>query len=97
MTTISHADITTARSMPVAAEKQKILNRLRRLEGQVRGLHKMVEEDRPCQEVLTLLAGIKSALNASGDAIFEQYLNRCEQVEQPISPSEIVKVARLLR
>ena len=97
MTTISHADITTARSTPVAAEKQKILNRLRRLEGQVRGLRKMVEEDRPCQEVLTLLAGIKSALNASGDAIFEQYLDRCEQVEQPISPSEIVKVARLLR
>ena len=78
-------------------EKQRILNRLRRLEGQVRGLHKMVEEDRPCQEILTLLAGIKSALNASGDAIFEQYLDRCEQVEQPISPSEIVKVARLLR
>ena len=97
MTTISHADITTARFTPVAAEKQKILNRLRRLEGQVRGLHKMVEEDRPCQEILTLLAGIKSALNASGDAIFEQYLDRCEQVEQPISPSEIIKVARLLR
>ena len=78
-------------------EKQRILNRLRRLEGQVRGLHKMVEEERPCQEILTLLAGIKSALNASGDAIFEQYLDRCEQVEQPISPSEIIKVARLLR
>ena len=70
---------------------------MRRLEGQVRGLHKMVEEDRPCQEILTLLAGIKSALDATGDAIFEGYLDRCEQVEQPMSPSEIIKAARLLR
>ena len=97
MTTISHADITTARFTPVAAEKQKILNRLRRLEGQVRGLHKMVEEDRPCQEILTLLTGIKSALNASGDAIFEGYIERCQQEEHPIKAAEILKVARLLR
>ena len=78
-------------------EKQRILNRLRRLEGQVRGLHKMVEEERPCQEILTLLSGIKSALNATGDAIFESYIEHCDQAEQPMSPSEIVKVARLLR
>ena len=78
-------------------EKQRILNRLRRLEGQVRGLHKMVEEERPCQEILTLLSGIKSALDATGDAIFEQYLDRCEQVEHPIKAAEILKVARLLR
>ena len=97
MTTISHADITTARSTPVAAEKQKILNRLRRLEGQVRGLHKMVDEDRDCQEILTLVAGIKSALNATGDVIFESYIDRCQQEEQPIKAAEILKVARLLR
>ncbi len=76
------------------AEKQKILNRLRRLEGQVRGLHKMVEEERPCQEVLTLLAGVKSALDVTGDVIFGEYLDRCQQ---PLSSAEIMKVARLLR
>lgn len=78
-------------------EKQRLLNRLRRLEGQVRGLHKMVEEERPCQDILTLLAGIKSALNASGDAIFESYIDRCQQDEQPVKAAEILKVARLLR
>jgi CsoR family transcriptional regulator, copper-sensing transcriptional repressor len=80
-----------------AAEKQRVLNRLRRLEGQVRGLHKMVEDERPCQEILTLLAGVKSALNATGDAIFEEYLARCLQEEQAVSSSELVRVARLLR
>lgn len=60
-----------------AAEKRRILNRLKRLEGQVRGLQRMVEEERPCQEILTLLAGVRSALNATGDAVLEDYLGRC--------------------
>ena len=97
MTTISHADITTPRSTTESAEKQKILNRLRRLEGQVRGLHKMVDEDRDCQDILTLVAGIKSALNAAGDALFESYIDRCQQRDQPVPATEILKVARLLR
>lgn len=82
---------------PPDAEKRRILNRLRRLEGQVRGLHKMVDEGRDCQDILTLLTGIKSALNATGDAIFEEYIQHCQQEQHPVSPSEIVKVARLLR
>lgn len=82
---------------PSDAEKQRVLNRLRRLEGQVRGLHKMVDEDRDCQEILTLLAGIKSALNASGDAIVENYARRCEQQGQPLRASDLLRAARLLR
>ena len=59
-------------------QKTKILNRLRRLEGQVRGLQKMVDDERSCQEVLTLLAGVRSALDATADAILENYLDRCQ-------------------
>ena len=58
--------------------KPKILNRLRRLEGQVRGLQKMVEEERACQEVLTQLSSIRSALEATGDLILETYLMDCQ-------------------
>ncbi|WP_161884128.1 metal-sensitive transcriptional regulator [Deinococcus alpinitundrae] len=79
-------------------DKQRVLNRLRRLEGQVRGLQKMVEEERPCQDILTLLSGIRSALDATGDAIFEEYINRCLMDDgTPLSPQELVKTARLLR
>jgi hypothetical protein len=39
--------------------RARVLNRLKRLEGQVRGLQKMVEEERNCLEILTLLAGVK--------------------------------------
>ena len=89
-------------SAPVTTEKQpdkqRVLNRLRRLEGQVRGLQKMVDEERPCQELLTLLSGIRSALDATGEVIFEEYINSCVMDDgAPLSPKEIVKTARLLR
>lgn len=69
---------TATRSDGSSATKSRVLNRLRRLEGQVRGLHKMVEEDRPCREILTLLAGVRSALEATGDVVLETYLTECQ-------------------
>ena len=61
----------------VRNRKSRIINRLRRLEGQVRGLQRMVGEERSCQDTLTLLAGIRSALDAAGDLILEDYLENC--------------------
>ncbi len=65
--------------MPIVLnEKEQITNRLKRLEGQVRGLQRMVDEERSCQDVLTLLSGIRSALNATADVILEHYLESCQ-------------------
>ena len=97
MTDLSQTDIPTGPPTPNSAEKQKILNRLRRLEGQVRGLHRMVDENRDCQEILTLLAGIRSALDSTGDAVLMQYLERCQQQGQPLSAADLIRVTRLLR
>ena len=79
--------------------KTKILNRLRRLEGQVRGLHKMVDEERSCREILTLLAGIRSALDATGDVILENYLEKCqaEFSEGQGDVGELLKAVKLAR
>lgn len=72
-------DATTPPRMDLeAGEKRKILNRLKRLEGQVRGLQRMVEDERECHEILTLLAGVRSALDATGDAVLANYLERCQ-------------------
>jgi len=57
--------------------QKRLLHRLKRLEGQVRGLQGMIEDGRSCREVLTLLAGVRSALNASGDLILEHYVEAC--------------------
>jgi len=79
--------------------RTRILNRLKRLEGQVRGLQKMVEEDRDCREILTLLSGVKSALEATGDLIFEAYLEDCraELAKGQGDTKAIVEAVRLLR
>ena len=61
-----------------AAATRKVVNRLKRLEGQVRGLQVMVEDGRPCKDVLTLLAGVRRALDAAGDELLENYLSDCQ-------------------
>ena len=80
-------------------EKTKIIHRLRRLEGQVRGLEKMVEEERPCRDILTLLAGVRSALDAAGDQILEVYLNECQAEFRKGrgDVGSVVEAVRLLR
>ena len=52
----------------------RIVNRLRRLEGQVRGLQRMILEDRSYHETLTLLAGVRNALDSTGEVILEAEL-----------------------
>ena len=80
-------------------DKSKIINRLKRLEGQVRGLQNMVQEERECQEILTLLSGVRSALDATGDAILECYLEECQpQLEGgQLNVKEVIKTVKLAR
>ncbi|MBM7570565.1 metal-sensitive transcriptional regulator [Aquibacillus albus] len=57
--------------------KDKLLKRLRRMEGQVRGVHRMVEEDRYCVEILYQLAAIKAATNKIGLELIEDHTRGC--------------------
>jgi CsoR family transcriptional regulator, copper-sensing transcriptional repressor len=79
--------------------QRRVLHRLRRLEGQVRGLQGMIEEGRSCRDVLTLLAGVRSALNATGDVILEHYVESCSVDLQrgEASVRELVDVVKLAR
>ena len=77
------------------AEKTRILNRLRRLEGQIRGLQKMVEEEKSCVEVMSLYASAKSALEATGDVILETYVEMCQAREE--KPADLVRLLKLAR
>ncbi|MCL2486965.1 MAG: metal-sensitive transcriptional regulator [Oscillospiraceae bacterium] len=54
-----------------------IINRLKRIEGQVRGLIKMVEDDKNCDEILIQIGSVKSALHKTGQAILEGHLHSC--------------------
>ena len=57
--------------------KSRNLTRLRRIEGQVRGLQKMVDEDRYCADVMTQIASVHEALRAVGRELMRNHLKHC--------------------
>ncbi|HET9552107.1 MAG TPA: metal-sensitive transcriptional regulator [Anaeromyxobacteraceae bacterium] len=59
------------------AAREANLKRLRRIEGQVRGLQKMVEEGRYCADVLTQIASVHEALRAVGRELMRNHLKHC--------------------
>ena len=57
--------------------KEANLKRLRRIEGQIRGIHKMVEEDRYCPDIITQIASAQEALRAVGRQLLRNHLKHC--------------------
>jgi DNA-binding FrmR family transcriptional regulator len=60
-------------------EKDDYLKRLRRIEGQVRGLQRMVDEDVYCIDVLTQISAVQSALRSVAVGLLDQHLHHCVQ------------------
>ena len=57
--------------------KARNLTRLKRIEGQVRGLHKMVEEERYCADILVQLSSVHEALRAVGRELMRNHMKHC--------------------
>ncbi len=57
--------------------KDDVLKRLRRIEGQIRGLQRMVDEDTYCIDVLTQVAAVTKALQAVSLSLLEDHMNHC--------------------
>jgi DNA-binding FrmR family transcriptional regulator len=57
--------------------KKRNLDRLKRIEGQVRGLHKMVDEDRYCADILTQISSVHEALRAVARELMRNHLKHC--------------------
>jgi DNA-binding FrmR family transcriptional regulator len=60
-----------------AKDKEKLQNRLRRIEGQVRGLQRMVDEESYCVDVLTQVASVVSALEKVGALVLKDHVEHC--------------------
>jgi DNA-binding FrmR family transcriptional regulator len=70
----------TGERRPVAVDpviKERNLKRLRRIEGQIRGLQRMVGEDRYCPEVMIQIASVHEALRSVGRALMRNHLRHC--------------------
>ena len=60
-----------------AEERDSLVKRLHRIEGQVRGIERMVEEDRYCIDVLTQVAAVNTALESLAFRILDDHVNHC--------------------
>ena len=58
-------------------ELEEIVGRLQRIEGQARGIQKMIEDDRDCTEVMNQIAAVKAAVNTLSASLFETYAMYC--------------------
>ncbi len=58
-------------------ERKDVLLRLRRIEGQIRGLQKMVEEGIPCADILTQVAAVTAAVKKVGTVVVKTYMEEC--------------------
>jgi CsoR family transcriptional regulator, copper-sensing transcriptional repressor len=56
---------------------KEVINRLSRIEGHVRGLRKMVEEDKDCSDILLQVAAVRAALNQVGRILLEDHMESC--------------------
>jgi DNA-binding FrmR family transcriptional regulator len=86
-------------------EKQALLNRLRRVEGQVRGLHRMVDDDTYCIDILTQVSAATKALENVALSLLDQHLHHCvldashaggSQAEEKLAEASAA-IARLVR
>lgn len=83
-------------------DKQKLIKRLKIIEGQVRGLQKMVEDKKYCIDIITQTSAIKQGLSNVEDALMEEHLGHClvNQIKTgkaDKATKEILKVYQLKR
>lgn len=63
--------------MSSLGDKQAVIKRLRRVEGQIKGIQKMIDEEKFCGDVLIQVAAARAALNSVGGIILENYMKDC--------------------
>ncbi len=87
------------------ADKKKYSIRLKKIEGQVRGLQKMVTDGRYCIDLITQTSAVRNALRSFEDTILEQHLHTCvkdqmqsgRKSEENRAINEVLKVYKLKR
>ena len=96
-------DSQTATARGYTATKEQLHKRLRRIEGQVRGIEKMVEEDRYCIDVLTQISAVQAALDKVALGLLDGHARHCvidghgEGEPEELTDELMAAVARLMR
>lgn len=76
--------------------QEVLLKRLKRIEGQVRGIEKMIVDGRDCESLITQLAAIRSAVETVGSLILNNYMKLCFRREAKSESDSIDSLARVI-
>ena len=73
--------------------KKDVLSRMKRIEGQVRGIQGMIEAGKECQDILVQVKAVRSALQSANKLILKRYMLRCyaESMENDADPKEALE------
>jgi DNA-binding FrmR family transcriptional regulator len=63
--------------MPVHGERDDIIKRLAKIEGHIRGIRRMVEENKGCPEILLQVAAVRAAVDKVGRIVLEDHMRTC--------------------
>ena len=82
---------------PYSESKENLIRRLKKIEGQVKGIQRMVDEDKYCVDVLIQVAAVRAAINRVGTIVFEHHSRGCmlraaENNDQGAAIEELVGV-----
>ena len=81
---------------PETISQEVLLKRLKRIEGQVRGIQKMIENARDCESILTQLAAIRSAVDGVGALVLNNYMKLCFSKGSGVESTSINSLARAI-
>lgn len=80
-------------------EEKKMMNRLNRIEGQIRGIKAMVEGDRYCIDIITQVAAVQAALNSFNKVLLERHIKTCvvDDIREGNSDATVEELCRTLQ
>ena len=80
--------------MQEAVSQETLLKRLKRIEGQIRGIQRMIQNDRDCESIITQLAAIRSAIEGVGALLLNNYMKLCLRGESVADSASVDSLAR---
>lgn len=80
--------------MQKAVSQETLLKRLKRIEGQIRGIQRMIQNDRDCESIITQLAAIRSAIEGVGALLLNNYMKLCLREESKSDSASVDSLAR---
>ena len=80
----------------IEVTREAIVKRLRRIEGQIRGLQKMVADERECESIVTQLAAVRSAIDSVGALVLNNYIKICAPKSHVTDPDVYESMVRVV-